>query len=230
VERVSVAIADPQPLFAEALAEAIETIKGMSVVGWATDEKRAERMVLRHLPDVLLCEVALAPGSGLQLARRLRERTRVVVLTRQPEGDVLLDAVGSGALGCLSHAMDVKDVAAATRRAAAGLFAVDEGRIHETLKRLAAARDSATADSAAVGRLTPREREILQLLARGLDNGAIAKQLYLSEHTVRTHVGNLLRKLGAHSRAEAVRVAMSSGEGERAVDVLHIRGPDLRRA
>ncbi len=72
-----------------------------------------------------------------------------------------------------------------------------------------------------------REREVLHLLAAGLDNAAIAKRLHLSAHTIRTHVGNILRKLEVHSRAQAARVALAADDPSRAVGVFHIRGPEL---
>jgi DNA-binding NarL/FixJ family response regulator len=75
--------------------------------------------------------------------------------------------------------------------------------------------------------LTAREREVLRLLARGLDNQAIAARLQLSTHTARTHVGNILRKLGVHSRADAARIALSQERGDGDTQVLQIRGPEL---
>jgi DNA-binding NarL/FixJ family response regulator len=220
-----VLIVDPEPFFCESLATALSRVPEVEVIGWTTDELDAARVAEDQKPQVLLTEVLLASGSGLSLARRLGDGTRVVVLTRGHEGDVLLDAVAAGAGGCLSHSVGVSRLAVLTSRAAAGDFVVDEERLHDSLRRAAAARTREAGPSAALARLTAREREVLQLLARGLDNEGIARALHLSPHTARTHVGNILRKLKVHSRAEAARLVLRQSAGGE--EVLRIEGPDL---
>ena len=220
-----VLIVDPQPFFCEALSTALAATDGVEVVGCATDELEADRMASELSPDVVLTEVELAAGSGLSLTRRLGGRARTVILTRRPEGEVLLDAVSAGALGCLGHDAIPAALAESVHRAAEGRFVLDHDHLHATLKRASQARASQPG-SPRLAALTSREREILQLLARGLDNQAIAEQLHLSSHTARTHVGNILRKLGVHSRAEAARLALRDEQGSDA-HVLRIRGPDL---
>lgn len=222
---VRVLIVDPQPFFCESLAQALGAHPRLGVVGWTTDELEAVRLARLLGPGVVLTEVALEAGSGLSLARRLREACRVVVLTRGHEGDVLLDAAGAGALGCLSHEVGLEELPALVERAAEGRFAVAEGRLHEALKRAGQRRGDPGERPASLAHLSPREREVLELLARGFDNEAIAGALYLSVHTVRTHVGNIMRKLGVHSRAGAARLALASGEGQ--ARILRLRGPDL---
>jgi DNA-binding NarL/FixJ family response regulator len=223
---VRVLVVDPQPFFCEALRTALGRADGIDVVGSVTDELEADKMVDDLAPDVVLTEVELAGGSGLSLARRLGGRARTVVLTRRHEGDVLLDAVAAGAIGCLGHDCDPAQLAALLHRATGGGFVLDQDRLHATLRRASAARAS-LGGSPKLAALTAREREILQLLARGLDNQAIARQLHLSAHTARTHVGNILRKLGVHSRADAARLALSEGQADADTHVLRIRGPDL---
>lgn len=223
---VRVMVVDPQPFFCQALRTALGHADGVEVVGCATDELEAEKMVGDLAPDVVLTEVALAGGSGLSLARRLADRVATVVLTRGHEGDVLLDAVSAGAMGCLGHGCGSPELAEAIHRAADGRFVLEESRLHATLKRASIAR-APISGSPKLAALTAREREVLQLLARGLDNQAIADQLYLSAHTARTHVGNILRKLGVHSRAEAARLALRDGQADSDTHVLRIRGPDL---
>lgn len=226
---VRVLVVDPQPFFCEALRTGLGQADGIEVVGCVTDELEAEKMTGDLSPDVVLTEVELAGGSGLSLVRRLGDRTATVVLTRRHEGDVLLDAVSAGAMGCLSHDCDPAELAEALQRVASGGFVIDERRLHDTLKRASVAR-APVAGSPKLAALTAREREILQLLARGLDNQAIADQLHLSAHTARTHVGNILRKLGVHSRAEAARLALREGHADADAHVLRIRGPDLGRS
>ncbi len=224
---VRVLVVDPQPFFCESLTAGLSGADGVEVVGWATDELQAERLAAERSPDVVLTEVELAGGSGLSLARRLSDGVRTVVLTRGHEGDVLLDAVAAGAVGCLSHDLEVEDLARHLVRAADGEFAIDQDRLHGALKRASAAHTPKGAGSPKLALLTAREREVLVLLAGGLDNQAIARQLHLSAHTARTHVGNILRKLGVHSRADAARIALREGHAEADTHVLRIRGPDL---
>jgi DNA-binding NarL/FixJ family response regulator len=197
------------------------------VVGWTTDELEADELASRRGADVVLTEVELAGGSGLSLTRRLATGPAIIVLTRGHEGDILLDAVAAGAIGCLSHDIEIDDLVRHVVRAADGEFAVDHGRLHTELRRASAARSQKGAGSPKLAMLTVREREVLNLLARGMDNQAIARQLHLSSHTARTHVGNILRKLGVHSRADAARIALQEGQPEGDTDVLRIQGPDL---
>ena len=222
---VKLLVVDPQPFFCEALAAAMDGSDEVEVVGWTTDELEADRLASRHSPDVVLTELELAGGSGLSLTRRLADGIAVIVLTRGHEGDVLLDAVAAGAIGCLSHDLEPEKLVRHLLRAVDGEFAVDHGRLHAELRR--AARSQKGAGSPKLALLTAREREVLTLLARGLDNQAIARRLHLSAHTARTHVGNILRKLGVHSRADAARIALREGQTEADTDVLRIRGPDL---
>jgi DNA-binding NarL/FixJ family response regulator len=219
---ITVLIADPSPFFCEALAAALPD-NDLRVVGWTTDERRAADISLKSDPDVVLTEVALAAGSGLSLSRRLRDR-KVLVLTRGHPGDALLDAVEAGAWGCLGHSLSVERLREQIAEAAGGRFVVEIDRLHDTLRR-ASVRGTGEAH-VELARLTGREREVLRLVAEGLEDDAIGRLLYLSPHTVRTHVGNILRKLALHSRADAARLALRSGEGHRA-EVLRIQGPEL---
>jgi DNA-binding NarL/FixJ family response regulator len=224
---VRVLVVDPQPFFCESLTIALGDAPEVEVVGWTTDEVEAERLAADRSVEVVLTEIELAGGSGISLARRLADGIRTVILTRGQEGDVLLDAVAAGAVGCLSHDIEVDDLASQLQRAAEGRFVVEEERLHATLKRASAVHGQKGAGSPKLALLTGREREVLTLLARGLDNQAIAAQLHLSAHTARTHVGNILRKLGVHSRADAARIALREGQAEGDTHVLRIRGPDL---
>jgi DNA-binding NarL/FixJ family response regulator len=224
---VKLLVVDPQPFFCEALTAALGDTGEVEAVGWTTDELEADRLASRHAPNVVLTEIELAEGSGISLTRRLAGGPAVIVLTRGHEGDVLLDAVGAGGMGCLSHDLEPGDLVRHLVRAAEGRFVVDQDRLHAELRRASAARSQKGAGSPRLALLTAREREVLTLLARGLDNQGIARKLHLSAHTARTHVGNILRKLGVHSRADAARIALREGQAEADTDVLRIRGPDL---
>jgi DNA-binding NarL/FixJ family response regulator len=217
-------IVDPQPFFCEAMASALSSI-GFDIAGWTGDEIEALELASATDPDVVLAESDLARGSGLGLVRRLRDKRCVVLLTRRPEGDLLLEAAAAGAAGCIGHATNISTLGRLVREAASGRFAVDPERLGGALKR-AAARREAGDESDILARLTTREREVLGHLAGGLDNQAIAERLYVSPDTVRTHVNKILRKLGVHSRAEAARLALREDQRESG-HVTRISGPVL---
>ena len=224
---VAVLLVDPQPFFCEALAASLGP--GVVVVGWTGDEKEAAGMAAEAHPRVVLTEVELAVGSGFGLVKRVGDDVRVVVLTRRDEGDVLLDAVEAGAHGVLSHASGVKGLRDVLEGAAEQSWVADPARLRESLQRARARATDRGGSQGRLLRLTVREREVLQLIARGLTREAIARSLYLSEHTVRTHVGNILKKLEVHSQAEAARVALRAGITAPDVHVVRISGPDLQR-
>jgi DNA-binding NarL/FixJ family response regulator len=224
---VRVLVVDPQPLFGQALASALSD--PCTVVGWTTDELEAVELAGRLRPDVVLTELQLADGSGLSLARRLAGSTPVVVLTRLAEGDILLDVAAAGAAGCLPHELGVRRLAEILGGFDPARFAFDPDRLGAALVRAAERRARELEGAPAVlAPLSVREREVLELLAEGLDNETIGRRLYLSAHTVRTHVRNLRRKLNVHSRAEAARRYLESADAAPEA-VLHIRGPDLKR-
>jgi DNA-binding NarL/FixJ family response regulator len=175
--------------------------------------------------DLVLSELELLGGSGLSLTRRLGERASVILLTRRHEGDVLIEAVEAGAMGCISHAVSIDELGELIRSAAEGRFVVPPDRLLGALRRVS--KTLHEGDRSIVATLTSREREILRSVALGLEDQAIAGTLYLSTKTVRTHVTNILRKLGVHSRAEAARVGLSSGIAGRPTDVVHIEGPAI---
>ncbi len=220
-------LVDPQPLFCEALTSTLAEDGRVEVVAWTTNEREAVALATSAAPEVILTELELAPGSGLNLVRRLRDRARVVVLTRRDEGEVLLDVVAAGAVGCLSHSLVPGELARLLVESTSGGFVLDARRLLQTL-RGAAAQPPAGAARPELARLTPREKEVLELVARGLDTRGIAEALYLSPETARTHVRNVLRKLGVHSRVEAARLALRSGLSPPEGGVLRILGPDLK--
>lgn len=222
---LKVLVADPHPFFRDALSCGLRGL-GVDVVASTSDELEAVELAGAAAPDIALTEVELDAGSGLSLARRLQGMAKVVLLTRARPGDILLDAVDAGAVGCLGHDLKVGELAAVLRSSSSS-FLLDERSLLETLKRASAIRDFKLAGQPALGRLSAREREVLRLLARGLDNEEIAANLYLSPNTVRTHVGNILKKLDVHSRADAARVAFEAERVEGDKDVLRIAGPNL---
>lgn len=222
---VRILIVDPQPFFCASLAHALHEAVGIETVGWATDEVEAARLSEEREPDVVLTEIGLASGSGLSLVRRLRDSSRVVVLTRLDPGVVLLDAVNAGAEGCVGHGSGVASLREAL--SSPDGFVVDPLTLGSILRRAASVSEERSSGASRVRLLTTREQEVLRLVAEGLDNAAIGARLYLSPDTVRTHLNKIFRKLDVHSRAEAARVALREGIGPDDADVLQIFGPEL---
>jgi DNA-binding NarL/FixJ family response regulator len=178
---------------------------GHHVVGTADDAEQGEEVILRRRPDVALVDLALPGDSGADLTRRLLEREpelRILLYTGAADEDQLLDALGAGAAGFALKSGDAGELEDAIRIVADGGEYLDP-RLHSLLSR---------EDAPPAGVLSPREREILDLLSKGLSGEEAAKKLFLSPETVRTHVRNAMGKLGASTRVHAVALALQRGE------------------
>lgn len=223
---IRVLVVDPEPFFCEALAVALPE-HGCIVVGWAIGEREAVDLAATTDPNVVFAEVELEGGAAFALARRLGRTVPVVVLTRRDEGSILLDSVAAGAAGCVTHHVDVAGAAALARQASSGRFAIEPDRLGPALAdAVARLRGKGDPPEQRLASLTVRELEVLDLVAQGRTNAEISAHLHLSAHTVRTHVGNILHKTEAHSRAEVARLLLSMTDGRRSV---RIDGPDLPR-
>jgi DNA-binding NarL/FixJ family response regulator len=178
--------------------------EGYHVVGTADDAEQAEQLILRRRPDVALVDLSLPGENGADLTRRLLEHEpelRIILYTGSADEDELLDGLRAGAAGFALKSGDPNELKAAIRTVAEGGDYIDP-RLTPLLRRAAPGRKL----------LSPREREILELLAHGLSGEDAAKQLYLSSETVRTHVRNAMAKLDASTRVHAVALAMQRGE------------------
>jgi DNA-binding NarL/FixJ family response regulator len=218
-------IADPQPFFRHSLMAALQG-DGLEAIGGTGDEGMAASLAIEGRADVILSEIELERGSGLHLPKRVNGRVPVLILTRHPEGRVILEVAASGATGCLSHTVSLSRLTVLLR----GLeveepsFCIESSRLSEIL--IEAGRTTEANAASDIQTLTVREREVLFRVATGADDAMIAQMLYISPHTVRTHVGNILRKLGVHSRAEAARVALASRlERPAGAEAVRIEGP-----
>jgi DNA-binding NarL/FixJ family response regulator len=178
--------------------------EGYHVVGTADDAEQAEQLILRRRPDVALVDLALPGENGAALTRRLLEHDpelRIILYTGSADEDELIDGLGAGAAGFALKSGDPNELKQAIRTVAEGGDYIDP-RLTPLLRRAGTGRKL----------LSPREREILELLAHGLSGEDAAKQLYLSSETVRTHVRNAMSKLDASTRVHAVALAMQRGE------------------
>lgn len=209
--RVMVAL--EQQLFAEVLRVALTDRGGYDVVASCTSLADLRAAAERSQPDVVLLDVESARCDGLAALRELREalpRAAVLVLNAAPSLELLSEVMAAGAAGFLSLEADMAEVIGAVRQAADGQVVLS-GRRLEALVRHLAQRSTPAPPSGPGGRLTEREHEVLLLLAGGASTPAIAASLYISPHTARTHVQNVLVKLGVHSRLEAAAYAVRYG-------------------
>ena len=211
-----IVIADDQASVREGLVLLLGGLPGIDVVGAAADGQQALDLVAEHQPDAILLDLHMPVLDGLGATRRLAAEhpgVAIVVLTTYADDGSVLEALRAGARSYLTKDADRADIAQALRAAASGLTVLDP-RVHATLLR-AAASPTPTADNQAPGRpagpppdgLTEREVEILGLIARGLTNPEIAARLFLSNHTVKTHINRIFAKTGSRDRAAAIGYA-----------------------
>jgi DNA-binding NarL/FixJ family response regulator len=209
-------ICEDHRLLADVLALVVAEDPDLELVTTpVADGASAVEVADRHEPDVVLMDIRL-PGDmdGFEATRRIREAspaTKVVIMSGLEEDDLLVRAVEAGASAFLDKGEAVQRALEALKAAAAGEPLIDPATLSRVLQQVATRRDRRREEERVTGRLTPREREILQLLATGLRNDAIAARLHVSVRTVETHVQNALVKLGVHSKLEAVCLAAQLG-------------------
>lgn len=204
---IRVVIVDDERLFAELLRVALRSADGIDVIDVVHDVQTAVRRMTDTRPDVVLADYHLPDGTGSDIARTVRATlpdTSVLILTGDPSVSTLSDVARSGAVGHLTKDRPFEQVVEGVRAAALGeiLFAPSE------LQRLLLERESRPRP---LEPLTARELEVLQLLAEGASTAQASDQLGISTATFRAHVQAILRKLGAHSRLEAVAEAARLG-------------------
>jgi len=208
-EPIRVFLADDHPVVREGLRTFLESRDGIEVVGEAGDGESAATAIERLHPDVVLMDLVMPGMGGVAAIRRIGERapgTRVVVLTSFASDDQVIPAVQAGAAGYLLKDVEPSGLEAAIRLVHQGEALLDPqvaGRVMEQVAHPAPGGD--------VDSLTPREREVLGLLGRGMSNRELADTLVVSEKTVKTHVSNILMKLGVHDRTQAALLAVREG-------------------
>ena len=211
----TILIADDQALVRVGLRKILENEPETTVVGEAGDGEDAVAEAWRLRPDVVLMDIRMPVLDGIEATRRIvraQPGTRVLVLTTFGLDTYVYDALRAGASGFMLKDAPPEEITAAVRIVAGGdallAPAVTRAVIEEFTRRPATA---APAPPRALAELTPREREVLDLLARGLSNPEISKQLVISEATVKTHVARILQKLDLRDRVQAVIYAYEGG-------------------
>jgi DNA-binding NarL/FixJ family response regulator len=208
-EPIRVLVVDDHGVVREGLRGFLELQDGIEVVGEAADGEEAIEAATRLRPDVILMDLVMPRLDGVAAMRSLRETlpsARVIVLTSFLDDETLLPALRSGAAGYLLKNAEPQELVRAVRAAHAGEALLDPVVAARLMESLAADGGRGPLD-----RLTPREREVLILIARGFPNKRIARELTLSEKTVKTHVGHVLAKLGVSDRTQAAVIAVRAG-------------------
>jgi DNA-binding NarL/FixJ family response regulator len=203
-----VLLADSQPLFNEALEALFSRAGTHLVVGRCSSAEETFSAVGRLLPDLVLVDAALSLDGSPCLVTRVLEAhpdVKLVVLGDDRDVDLLLAAIRAGAAGVVGKTHGANTVLRVAAAVLAGEGAIPRAMLLE-LARHMAIKDR-PADSP-LARLSSRERQVLALLSRGWDNARIGRDLFISQHTVRTHIQNILEKLGMHSKLEAATFAM----------------------
>ncbi len=204
--RITVLLVDDHQLIREGLRRAFDRAGDLEVVGEAASVGEATEALRTLNPDVLVTDISLPDGDGVALAQRARASVPelgIVVLTMHAGDEKLFAALDAGASAFVGKDSPAEEVVAAARHAAASPRTFTARDLSEALQR----RMNAPAGP----RLSPREREVLDLLVDGLVISQIARRLYISESTAKTHVANIYDKLGAGNRAQAVMAAVRLG-------------------
>jgi NarL family two-component system response regulator LiaR len=231
--RISVLIVDDHRAFGEALAVALDKEDDLEVVVVAVDgESAAEEAEVRQ-PDVVLVDLQMPGIDGLETSRRIRavsKETAVVVLTGSDDELALGRAIQAGAHGFLRKTAAVQELAQAVRAAHRGEPLNGHDEVEFALRRLRRLRARDDDIDQRFDRLTPRELQILQLLAESKTPDEIATELAVSRNTLRTHIQNILMKLGVHSKLDAIVAAIRLGRVNTEDVTGPVEVPELRSA
>jgi DNA-binding NarL/FixJ family response regulator len=229
---IRVLAADDQRVVREGIAMILSLLPGVEVAGTAADGEEALTLAAERRPDVVLMDLRMPRMDGVEATRRLRAEfpeIQVIVLTTYADDRSVVGALRAGAVGYLTKDASAEEIRQALRRVTSGQAVIDPAVQRHLVEAIAAgppaaegsspsgdsspAGDPAPAGNPADGPdgLTPREAEVLGLIAAGLSNAEIAARLVVTEATVKSHINHLLPKIGARDRAQAVRYAYRHG-------------------
>jgi DNA-binding NarL/FixJ family response regulator len=203
----TVVLADDQRVVREGLASLLSLLPGIEVLGAASDGEEAVALVQRLRPDVVLMDLQMPRCDGVEATRLLREHSpasKVIVLTTYADDRSVLDALRAGARGFLTKDAGAEEIERAIVAVVRGEAAIDPAVQHHLVDAVAARPELPNG-------LTPREVEVLALIAEGLSNAEIAARLVVSEATVKSHINHVFTKTGVRDRAQAVTYAYRHG-------------------
>ena len=212
---IKVAVVDDQEIVRAGFAALLATQADFSVVGTAADGEEAVELCRSERPHVVLMDVRMPVVDGIEATRRVttddKRHPRVIVLTTFDLDEYVYDALGAGASGFLLKDVTADALFEAVRVVAAGDALLAPAVTRRLVAEFARLRPTTPSRPEALSELTPREAEVLRLVAEGLSNGEIAERLVVSDETVKTHVSRVLAKLDVRDRTQAVVVAYESG-------------------
>ena len=214
-DRIATLVVDDHRTFGEAMRIALDQEKDVQVVGVATSGIEGVALAEEHRPHVVLMDIEMPGMDGIEAIRRIKENApeaRVVVVSAHQGELVLARAVEAGASGYLSKETALSEIVGSVRLAFQGEPLMPPDEVRRVLRHLRHRRTQEASEQQRVDRLTPRETEILQLMAQGMPTDDIAEHLSVSPYTLRTHVQNILKKLGVHSKLEALAFAIRHGK------------------
>ena|SRR5215469_287639 len=213
-EPIRTIIVDDHALFRRGLEMVLEGEPDIELVGQASDGTEAVEKAAESLPDIVLMDIRMPRSNGIEACRAVKEAApsaKIVILTISDEEEDLFEAIRAGASGYLLKDIPLDEVADTVRAVHGGQSLINPsmaGKLLTEFAALARRDDEERAQEVPAPRLTEREMQVLKLVARGMNNRDIAKELFISENTVKNHVRNILEKLQIHSRMEAVMVAV----------------------
>jgi DNA-binding NarL/FixJ family response regulator len=210
-------VVDDQALVREGLMTLLGVAADIAPVAAAADGEEAVRLAGRHRPDVVLMDLRMPVLDGVEATRQIRAAlpdTEIVVLTTHADEASILDAMRAGARGYLTKDAGIAEISRAVHAAAAHQAVLDpvaQSALIQAASAGARPGGPSSGPASLPDELTPREGEVLSLIARGLSNGEIAAALVVSEATVKTHINHVFAKIGARDRAQAVHYAYTHG-------------------
>jgi DNA-binding NarL/FixJ family response regulator len=210
---VTVVVADDHSAVREGLVLLLGTLPGIAVAGQAEDGDAAAEIVAEVKPQVVLMDLNMPRCNGVEATRRIRAshpQTQIVVLTTYSDDESIISALQAGALGYLTKDATRAEIGRAVLAAAAGQAVLDP-EVQQRLLSAATRQPPQPSAEPSDSDLTPRESEVLRLIAAGRSNREIARALFVSEATIKTHVNRIFAKTGSRDRAQAMRYAYTHG-------------------
>ncbi|MET3960717.1 DNA-binding NarL/FixJ family response regulator [Marmoricola sp. OAE513] len=210
---IRVVVVDDHPVFRLGMGALLASLDGVEVVGDAEDAAAAHELIAAQQPDVVLMDLHLGEDSGIEATRavaRTHPDVAVLVITMQEDDESVVASIRAGASGYLLKGASPDEVERAVRAVANGEMILGP---KVAARAMATVTSGRTAVRVPFPELTDREREVLDLVARGFDNTTISRRLVLSPKTVRNHVANVLNKIGASDRSAAIVAAREGGLG-----------------